>query len=62
MKPQASTLKIEQLQKDGKGELATQKENDILKIETIKKRITDILGSLDQPDNMKVIIQENEDE
>ncbi|MCB0476583.1 MAG: M1 family metallopeptidase [Crocinitomicaceae bacterium] len=48
---------IEQLRKDGKGEQATQKENDILKIETIKKRIDEILGSLDKKDNMKVIIR-----
>ncbi|MEZ4937777.1 MAG: M1 family aminopeptidase [Crocinitomicaceae bacterium] len=48
---------IEQLRKDGKGEQATQKENDILKIDTIKKRIDEILGSLDKKDNMKVIIR-----
>lgn len=52
---------IEQLRKDGKGEKATQKENEILKIETIKKRIEEILKSVNQPENMKVIIQEEEE-
>ncbi len=52
---------IEQLRKDGKGEVATQKENDILKIETIKKRINEILESVNKPDNVKVIMKTEEE-
>jgi aminopeptidase N len=56
---EATSIKaeIESLRNAGKGEIATQKENDLLKIDTIKKKIDEILASLEKKDDVKMIIK-----